>query len=344
MAQGVSRRKGNEADICISRVLKQRATIGKDVDFHMRREIISVTLNPSIDVTLWLDGLHPDKANHVLDEAREVGGKGINMSRVVQSFGLQNLSIAVAGEDNSKEMSQFLEMDGLRYELLPVEGAVRENLTLRADGMTVKLNRRGPALSDMMIGALMAMITSHIHPGDIVVFAGSLPENVAVQDYAELIMAVKNAGALVAVDSDLLRLEDYRRIAPWLIKPNIHELMDIVEMQGTEIAAVTAAARILNEAGVENVMVSLGGDGIVCVSGEHTVRATVPAVEVKSTVGAGDSALAGFVVGFVKDMPLEECVRLAAACGTASAMEDGTRLATKHTANALLGRIQTISL
>ena len=170
----------------------------------MHRGIVTVTLNPSIDVTLWLDGLDPDRVNRVEDEARQAGGKGINVSRVVRSFGLDSLCLAVAGSDNSREFARFLEDDGLRYEMLHVEGAVRENLTLRTGGQTVKLNRRGPSMTTMMIGALMALIRSHVRPGDIVVFAGSLPEHVDIQDYAELILAVKNAGALVAVDSDEL--------------------------------------------------------------------------------------------------------------------------------------------
>ena len=306
----------------------------------MHRSIISVTLNPSIDVTLWSDGLHPDKANRVLSELREVGGKGINVSRVVHSFGQETLCLSVAGEDNLREFAGFLEQENLRYEFIKVEGAVRENLTLRAEGQTIKLNRKGPSLSTMMIGALMALIHSRIRPGDIVVFAGSLPENVTPKDYVELILAVKQSGALVAVDSDLLSLEDYRRISPWLIKPNIHELRHIVELTGTTVDDVADAAKTLSEAGVENVVVSLGGNGIVCVAGDRTIRASVPRVDVKSTVGAGDSALAGFIVGFVKDYPPEECVRLAAACGTACVMRDGTLVATKETAGPLIDQIQ----
>lgn len=306
----------------------------------MHRSIITVTLNPSIDVTLWLDGLHPDKANHVLDESREVGGKGINVSRVVHSFGQETLCISVAGEDNCREFAGYLEREDLRYEFIKVEGAVRENLTLRSDGQTVKLNRKGPSLSAMMIGALMALIQSRVRPGDIVVFAGSLPENVSVEDYVELILAVKKAGVLIALDSDVLTRRDYRRIAPWLIKPNIHELRHILEVKGTSVDDIRAAAQILHGDGVENAMVSLGGDGLLCVSDGRAVRAEVPAVEVKSTVGAGDSTLAGFMVGFIKGYSLDECVRLAAACGTASTMREGTLLATKESANALMEKIK----
>lgn len=306
----------------------------------MRRNILSVTLNPSIDVTLWTDGLDFDATNRVLKETREVGGKGINVSRVVHSFGLNNLCLAVAGKDNSREFADFLEEDGLHYELLRIDGAVRENLTLRFEENTLKLNRKGPFLSAMMIGALMALITSRMAPGDIVIFAGSLPENVSVRDYVELIIAVKQAGALIVIDSDDLSLEDYCRISPWLIKPNIHEFRRIVEVEGDSLTDVAKAARLLQSRGVEHVLVSMGADGLLCAHADGLVHASSPAVEVKSTVGAGDSALAGFMVGFVKELGVEECVRLAAACGTACAMQEGTAVATREVAFELLDRMQ----
>lgn len=232
----------------------------------MHRGIITVTLSPSIDVTLWLDGLRTDEANRVTDESRGVGGKGINVSRVVQSYGLDNLCLAVAGKDNHAEFCRYLEKDGLRYEVLQVEGVVRENLTLRYEEQTIKLNRKGPVHVHHDGGGADGPDPVQDEAGDIVAFGGSLPENITPQDYLELILAVKNAGALVAVDTDLFTLEQYRRISPWLIKPNIHELRHVVEVPGTTITDVVSAARRLADAGVENVLVSLGGNGLVCVS------------------------------------------------------------------------------
>lgn len=306
----------------------------------MRRNILCVTLNPSIDVTLWTDGMDFDATNRVLKETREVGGKGINVSRVIHSFGLGNLCLAVAGKDNSREFADFLEEDGLQYELLRIDGAVRENLTLRFEENTLKLNRKGPFLSAMMIGALMALITNRMSPGDIVVFAGSLPENVSVRDYVELILAVKQAGALIAIDSDMLSLEDYCRISPWLIKPNIHEFRRIVDVNGDSVMDVAVAARFLQQRGVQHVLVSMGREGMLCAHEGGVVRAASPVIEVKSTVGAGDSSLAGFMVGYVKELGVEECVRLAAACGTACAMQEGTAVATREVAFDLLDQIQ----
>ncbi len=290
--------------------------------------VYTVTLNPSIDVTLWTDDLDRDAVNHVIDERREAGGKGINVSRVLRSFGVDNLCVALAGTENFKEFTEFLQREQLRFELMEVGGAVRENLTIRFADQTVKVNRRGQPLSLLFIGALMAYLETHIHDGDIVVFAGSLPDSMHVQDYIELMLAAKNAGAKVVVDSDCLTVAGYERVRPWLIKPNIHELQHIVGEPLGDRAAVASAADTLHAAGVENVLVTLGGDGMLLFNGNRVLHAASPRIEVKSTVGAGDSSLAGFIVGNEKGYSLADCVRLACACGTACAMQDGTGVAT----------------
>ena len=304
----------------------------------MNRAVYTVTLNPSIDVTLWTDGLDADAVNHVEKEKREAGGKGINVSRVLHSFGVDNLCIALAGGENRHEFAGFLQHDELRFDILEVDGAVRENLTLRYADKTVKINRRGQSLSQILLGALMAYLGARVRAGDVVVFAGSLPENLAVQDYIELILCAKSAGALVALDTDCLSLADYGRIKPWLIKPNIHELQHIVGKPLTKANAADEAKALLS-VGVEQVLLTLGADGMVLLAENGTVVADAPQVKVKSTVGAGDSALAGFIVGFVKGHPAAECVRLASACGTSCAQCDGTGVATKDAAMACLPSI-----
>lgn len=305
----------------------------------MHRSIICITLNPSIDVTLWTDGLHYDKTNRIVYETRGVGGKGINVSRVAHSFGMQTLCLSVAGKDNCSEFAGYLNQENLKYELIKIDGAVRENLTVRRDEQTIKLNRKGPELSAMMINALMELIKCRVSAGDIVVFAGSLPVGFPKEYYIELILAVKNIGALVAIDSDILNIDDYKKISPWLIKPNIHELRNIVSVKGDSVNDIADSAHILCRGGVQNVLVSLGGSGMVFVSNKKRIRAVVPKIDVKSTVGSGDSSLAGFIIGYIKDYDTIECIGLAAACGTACAMKDGTTLADRESALKILDDI-----
>ena len=159
------------------------------------------------------------------------------------------------------------------------------------------------------------------------------------QDYVELIFSVKNAGAAIVIDSDLLTFEQYSRLKPWLIKPNRHELASIVPLADDSVASVRAAAEKLVEAGVENVLVSMGADGLMLVNDRGTIAARSPHVVVKSTVGAGDSALAGFLIGCVRGNTPEACVALAAACGTATVTQDGTGLGDADRVQALLAQV-----
>jgi 1-phosphofructokinase family hexose kinase len=306
----------------------------------MDRSIITVTLNPSIDVTLWTDGLDIDNVNRVVRENREAGGKGINVSRVAKSFGAPTICISVAGRENCREFSDLLDSERLEYRLIEIEDAIRENLTIRHGGYTLKINRKGPAAPPTVIDELCSLIQSCIRPGDIAVFAGSIPENIPVEDYIKLILQVKDLGALIAIDSDFLGLEHYARLSPWLIKPNIHELRRIVEPGGESVDDIANAAYELCKNGVENVLVSLGANGLIYLSERTAIRASVPKVEVKSTVGAGDSALAGFAVAFLDNKDIMECVRLAAACGTACVMREGTGLASPELAQKIISKVK----
>jgi len=307
----------------------------------MCRKVVTVTLNPAIDVTLMADSLEDDIANRVTDEMRQVGGKGINVSRVLDSFGIETVCICLTGRNNARKFAEYLEDANLRYDFVEVDGAVRENLMIQCGDKAIKLNRNGPSVSYEIISAVAALIKGHIRGGDVVVFGGSLPENMSVNDYVEMIIAVKSCGVFVAVDSDRLSAADYRRISPWLIKPNIHELKSIVPMADKSLEYAENAAKLLCKCGAENVLVSLGGDGVVYVSETESVRVCVPHVEVKSTVGAGDSMVAGFIAGFLLDYTSEERVRLAAACGTATVMREGTVLTDKKAALEMLDRVES---
>jgi len=302
-------------------------------------KVITVSLNPSIDLTLWTDGLDPDKVNRIVDETRVVAGKGINVSRVIESFGMETLGIAVVGEENYRAVVEELEREAIRYEFIKIPGEVRENITLRYADSTIKLNRKGPHLSAMMLSALAALIQNKQREGDFVVFSGSLPENTNIQDYLELMMAVRNNGGRIVVDSDMLTLEDYRRVKPYLVKPNIYELQKILRVKSEDIADIVDAAREIRACGVENVLVSIGERGLVLVGEDAVLHASVPRVALKSTVGAGDSALAGYLIGLLKEFGAEESIRLAAACGTDCVRQEHSELAARERVFPLLEQI-----
>lgn len=295
---------------------------------RMKHSIVTVTLNPSIDVTLWVDGLDNDRVNRVQDELRQAGGKGVNVARVTGKFGIRTRCIAVAGRDNATELQNYLSEEDLLCELLPVDGAVRENITLRCDNDTVKINRQGPTLYSKMGAVLPAWVESRLTADCIAVFAGSLPAGVSVGQYGDMMIAAKKVGARVAVDTDAFTLADYARVSPWLIKPNMHELAKLSGRPCDSPEQALATAREVREkTHIPHVLVSMGAFGLVYCgeAGEYFVKA--PQVTAKSTVGAGDSLLAGFLVGVCKEKSLIDCLKLAVACGSDCVQQEGTALA-----------------
>ena len=311
----------------------------------MKRDIVTITLNPSIDVTLWVDGLDDDKVNRVQKERREAGGKGVNVARVTGDFGIHTCCIVVAGKDNADELHRYLDDEDLLCDMLRVDGAVRENLTLRCGGETVKINRQGPTLYSKMGAVLPAWLSERIGASSIAVFAGSMPGGLSVGQYGDMMLAAKKAGALVAVDTTALKLADYARISPWLIKPNIYELAQLADSPcDTPEQTLATARRVREVTGINHLLVSLGGDGLLYCGEGGEFRVSSPKVEVCSTVGAGDSLLAGFVTGYCKGQSLLDALRLAVACGSDAVRHDGTRLATRQTAHELLSGVTVTSV
>ncbi len=302
----------------------------------MKHTIVTVTLNPSIDVTLWVDGMDDDRVNRVQDELRQAGGKGVNVARVTGKFGVRTRCIVMAGRENATELQNYLSGEDFLCELLPVDGAVRENLTLRCADNTVKINRQGPTLCSKMGAVLPAWLESRLDANCIAVFAGSLPAGISVGQYSDMMIAAKKVGARVAVDTDVFSLADYARVSPWLIKPNMHEMAKLSGLPcHTPEQALAAARAVREQTKITHILVSMGAFGLVYCGDEGEFFVKAPKVEVKSTVGAGDSLLAGFLVGVCKEKPLGDCLRLSVACGSDCVRQEGTMLADHQSALAI---------
>lgn len=298
---------------------------------------ITVTLNPCFDVTMDVQSLENDAENRIKDELRDIGGKGVNVSRVFDSIS-ENPSICITVADNSREFESLLKEEVSNYKIFRTENPVRENLVLRCGDSTVRLNRAGAPFPQEGWEEFKELLFKNINAGDIVLFGGSLPKGFDMEKYKELIKDSRELhGARVVVDSSAMTFADYEQIKPWLIKPNIHELDKIEKLQSENLPEILRAAKKLHkEAGVENVMVSVGGDGIVMVNGTGAWQAPAVPVPVKSTVGAGDSALAGFIYSSIMEEPMTECLKMAAICGAGTVMHEGTSLATRADVEELL--------
>jgi len=307
--------------------------------------VFTVTLNPSIDVTLWVDELSREAVARIRRETREPGGKGVNVSRVLTRFGVDNTCFVLAGRDDAAAYEKMLRDDRITPVILETDGAVRENLTLcvrrsGADGSGTngeayniyKINRLGRA-DDGSLESLTARLLEHVKADDIVVVSGSVPTGISAEMFRWFLAQIRETGARLALDSDAVTLEDIRKIKPWLVKPNREELARLAPsmppMDGDREAVFAAAraARTVRDAGTDIVLVTLGAQGALCVTSEEEIFAKAPAVAAGCAVGAGDSALAGFLAARQDGRGLADCVRAAVACGSDCAGREGTGLA-----------------
>ncbi|SNR36814.1 1-phosphofructokinase family hexose kinase [Blastococcus mobilis] len=299
--------------------------------------VVTLTANPSLDRTLSLPGpLREGGVVRLLDAVTEPGGKGVNVARAVAAAGGEAVPVLPAAEHDP--IVAALAERGLPPVTVPVDAPVRTNYTLTApDGTTTKLNEPGIPLTAQTRAALARAVRLHASGSRWVVLSGSLPPGTPADWYAELVALLRDTGVRIAVDTsdDPLRalLAGGRSGAPDLLKPNSEELASLAGVPEAELlgdpAVALAAVRVLHEQGVSEVLLTLGGDGAVLSTADGGLwSARPPEITVRSTVGAGDCSLAGYLLADLAGAPPAERLRTAVAYGSASASLPGSAVPT----------------
>lgn len=301
--------------------------------------IVTLTANPSLDRTATLDRpLTRGDVHRVGSVTVEPGGKGINVARVAHYAGHPVRAILPAGPGDP--ILHGLDELRVPYRTVPLTEPVRTNLTLTEDdGTTTKINEPGPSLDAEAVERLAHLLVLESERADWVVLSGSLPPGVPADWYADLVRALRPWGCRIAVDTSdapLLALaEQFPSAAPDLLKPNSEELAQLTGADPELLEAAAAAgdpsacvsaARTLVERGMAAVMATLGGAGAVLVTAEGAWHASPPPITLRSTVGAGDSSVAGYVLAHTRGLDAPDRLRLAVAYGSAAASLAGTAL------------------
>jgi 1-phosphofructokinase len=301
--------------------------------------IITVTPNPSIDRTVTLaTPLTRGGVNRVQSMSTEPGGKGVNVARALTLAGFDAIAVlpAPAGDPFLTALASV----GVAFRSVAVTEAVRTNLAItESDGTTTKLNARGAALDDAAVQALTCAVVEQSDDALWVVMSGSLPPGVPESWYADVVALLAPLDCRVAVDTSdgpLGELADsFSRAAPDLIKPNAEELASITNISPTELETAVAqgdagpvvlAARELLDRGAHAVLATLGAAGGVLVDETGSWLATPPPVAPRSTVGAGDAALAGYIRADVAGADAPRRLQMAVAYGSAAAALPGSAL------------------
>lgn len=301
-------------------------------------KVITVCLNPSLDITMWINKFDLDEPVSTIREKVYPGGKSINVSRVLTSLNIPNRAISLVGTTNCHRLSGLLDTEGVSYSFIKADGEIRENLSIvMPNEKMLKINRTGFFADTDCVEQLISIIEHELSgiTAPLLVFAGSLPKNITKQCYIQLVERFTKKNIHVAIDTDIFTKEDIMHIKPFIIKPNLVELSHLAGRELHNVEEVTEFARMLIPY-VNHILVSMGGMGLVYLSKDETHIFKAPSVEVKSTVGAGDTTLAGFIASMFSGGSIAESVLYAGACGTASVILEGTGVITEQNVQSIL--------
>jgi 1-phosphofructokinase len=299
--------------------------------------INTITLNPSLDYIVKVNSFKVDSLNRTEDEQIYAGGKGINVSIVLTNLGVENKALGYVAGFTGDEIVREVKNHNVDCDFIKLQNGIsRINVKLKSDGET-EINGSGPEITEDNLNLLYEKL-SHLTKGDYLVLSGSIPGSAPDDIYEKIMSFLLGKGVEFIVDATndlLLKVLKYK---PFLIKPNHHELAEMfnVKLKGDE--DIIKYGKKLQEMGAKNVLVSMAGDGAILLpeNGEP-IKRDVPKGILKNSVGAGDSQVAGFICGYLKNNDIYEAFKMGIATGSASAFSE--ELATKEEVYNLLNQM-----
>lgn len=307
--------------------------------------IVTLTLNPAFDKHCYVDSFKPYHENIAAITSIDAGGKGVNISRALTANGIDNRAVILVGEDNRDEFEASLKEDGINCTFVSVSGRIRENLTLHSgDGKSeTRISFDGFKCGVELLRDAFASVDG-CDSDTVLTFTGSIPSGITVEEVKDELLNLKEKGVKIVVDSRSFSISDLLDFKPWLIKPNEDEASAYIEREIKDPVEALAVAKTWRAKGVENVLISLGGEGaaLSCEDGDYIV--TTPKIDVASTIGAGDSMIAGFVGAYSEGFGLVDSLKRAVAYGSAACLREGTRPPLKEDVERILNEIGIIKV
>ena len=301
------------------------------------KKIITITVNPTIDKSILVPSLIENQKLRCTDIKYEPGGGGINISRAIKNLGGSSLALFLAGGHFGSFFIDLFKRKKIEYESFKIKNETRESLII-FDQLSAKqylLDIQGPIVIESEWQNLLTHISA-LKNIDFIVASGSLPQGIPVNFYAQIARIVKKIGAKFILDTSGEPLELAINEGLYLIKPNLKEMgilsgINKIEKEKAKIKAL----EIIKAKKCEAIVISLGADGALLVTTNSVEHFIAPKVAVKSTVGAGDSMLAGIVLKLSENENLQNAIRYGVACGSAATMNTGTALCSKKNADDL---------
>ena len=289
--------------------------------------IVTVTLNPAVDEAISTDELFLGAQNRVGLDGLDPGGKGLNASRVIGRLGRETVVLGFAAGVTGALLRAWLDDEGVAHELDDVGGLTRVNVMAyeRANGRRTRIYLPGARVETGDLERLVARLDA-LARGTVVVFGGSVPPGLPQTVYADLVARCASRGLRTVLDTSEPALGFAVDAHPDLIKPNAEELAELIGRTPHGEREIVEGAREVRARGVGAVVVSMGAEGAIGVDGTGAYRAVAPRIEACSTVGSGDSMVAGLAIALCEGSGLAEGLRLGTAAGAATAIRTGTQL------------------
>ncbi len=300
--------------------------------------IYTTTFNPALDYIVDVPNFRPGMTNRTSFEQMFAGGKGINVSIVLQNLGVANTALGFIAGFTGEEIRRQMRAMGIREDFITIaEGLSRINVKIRTmDGM--EINGMGPAIGERALAQFYRQLDS-LTAEDTLVLAGSIPASMPESAYSDIMERMAGKGARFVVDATKKLLLNVLKYKPFLIKPNNHELGEIFGVELTTRESVIPYARRLQEQGACNVLVSMAGQGAVLAAEDGSVHmAAAPKGVLINAVGAGDSMVAGFLAGWEEKHDYAHAFRMGVAAGSASAFSE--KLATREEVERVFGQME----
>lgn len=305
------------------------------------KKIITLTLNPALDKNTSVKKLEPEKKLRCNNPDVAPGGGGVNVSRALNNLGIQSTAMYLAGGFAGKHFTDLLAQEAIETNVIEVKDELRENIIIvdESDNKQYRFGMEGAEVAESEWRKVLALLQDESF--DMIVASGSLPPGIPTDFYKQLATLVNNKKARLVIDTSGAALKDAVDEGVFLIKPNINELASLYGKEDLKKEdADKAAKEIIAKGYCEVIVVSLGADGAMLVTANecHTVNA--PDVEKKTTVGAGDSMVAGIIAGLAKKYDWLNILRYGVAAGSAATMSGGTELCKKEDVEMLFKKLQ----
>ena len=295
-------------------------------------KVLTVTFNPCIDKTITISDFSYGGLNRVEEVREDMGGKGINVAKVLKSFDIECRAYTFVAGASGKRFAEALEKDGIEVVSTEVTGEIRTNQKLvnLNDKVTTEINEKGFCVSSDDCQKAFEVIKSHLDADTILVLAGSIPSGMDDGVYAELTRFANSVGAKVILDADTAKLKLGIEAIPYAIKPNLYEFELLTGEKLDTTYKIVSEAQKLIQMGIGLVVVSMGADGAVFVNKDSSYMAEPFGIDCQSTVGAGDSMVAALAYSLHKGYELKETAKLCVAAGSITSSKAGTQVCTKE--------------